>query len=102
MPGAARRMYPARTSSLWEATSASAGSSRRVRRNSVDMRSMGQAYWPTLEGSADVPPVVIEVAGSRTTSHGSGGLEQRSRRGTHDVLAPSPNYRLIGRRGALR
>ena len=39
-PGAARRMYPARTSSLWLVTSASAGSSRRVRTNSVDMRSM--------------------------------------------------------------
>src|SRR6478752_10268655 len=38
MPGAARRTYPARTSSRWLGTSASAGSSRRVRRNSVDKR----------------------------------------------------------------
>src|SRR3954464_12584129 len=38
-PGAARRMYPPRTSSRWLGTSASAGSSRRVRRNKVDMRS---------------------------------------------------------------
>src|SRR4051794_31490259 len=33
IPGAWRRMYPARTSSLWLRNSASAGSSRRVRRN---------------------------------------------------------------------
>src|SRR3954468_7954518 len=39
MPGAARRTYPARTRSLWLATSASAGSSRSVRTNSVDIRS---------------------------------------------------------------
>src|SRR5512142_1289885 len=32
MPGAARRMYPARTRRRWLGTSASAGSSRRVRR----------------------------------------------------------------------
>src|SRR5690349_7998355 len=38
MPGAARRMYPARTRSLWLGTSASAGSSRRVRRNRDDIR----------------------------------------------------------------
>src|SRR6185312_12034557 len=38
MPGAARRTYPARTSNRWLGTSASAGSSRRVRRNSVDKR----------------------------------------------------------------
>ncbi len=37
-PGATGRMYPARISSLWLATSASAGSSRRVRRNSSDIR----------------------------------------------------------------
>src|SRR3954468_10536344 len=39
MPGAARRTYPARTRSLWLATSASAGSSRSVRTNRVDIRS---------------------------------------------------------------
>src|SRR3954453_11680529 len=39
MPGAARRTYPARTRSLWLATSASAGAPRSVRTNSVDIRS---------------------------------------------------------------
>src|SRR3954466_1501188 len=38
MPGAVRRMYPARTSRRCDGTSASAGSSRRVRRNSCDIR----------------------------------------------------------------
>src|SRR5690349_21240457 len=37
-PGATGRTYPARTSSLWLGTSASAGSSRRVRRNNSDIR----------------------------------------------------------------
>ena len=38
MPGATRRTYPARTSRRWLGTSASAGSSRSVRRNSDDIR----------------------------------------------------------------
>src|SRR5699024_6965341 len=38
MPGAERRRYPARWSSLWLATSASAGSSLRERTNRLDMR----------------------------------------------------------------
>src|SRR3954447_4631444 len=38
MPGAARRIYPARTSKRWLGTSASAGSSRNVRRNRLDIR----------------------------------------------------------------
>lgn len=38
MPGAARRMYPARTSQVWLGTSASAGSSLSVRTNSWDIR----------------------------------------------------------------
>ena len=38
MPGAARRMYPARTSSRWLGTSASAGSSLSVRTNRLDIR----------------------------------------------------------------
>src|SRR5690348_11860769 len=38
MPGATRRMYPARTNSLWLATSASAGSSLSVRTNRDDIR----------------------------------------------------------------
>ncbi len=42
-PGAARRMYPARTSRRWLATSASAGSSRSVRTNRVDIRSSMRA-----------------------------------------------------------
>src|SRR5674476_1623825 len=37
MPGAARRMEPARTSQRWLGTSASAGSSRNVRTNSCDI-----------------------------------------------------------------
>src|SRR5665647_3872003 len=48
MPGAARRMYPARTRSLWLGSSASAGSSRRVRTNRVDIRmSMGVSLLST-------------------------------------------------------
>src|SRR6476661_971106 len=39
MPGATRRMYPARTRRRWLGTSASAGSSRSVRRKKVDIRS---------------------------------------------------------------
>src|SRR3982751_4970787 len=37
-------MYPARTSNRWLRTSASAGSSRRVRTNKVDMRNIRAAY----------------------------------------------------------
>ena len=59
MPGALRRMYPARTSSRWLGTSASAGSSRRVRRNSEDIRS---SMPPSLTAPRRPP---------RTTSAGS-------------------------------
>src|SRR6185312_12618469 len=37
-------MYPARTNSRWLRISASAGSSRRVRTNKVDMRNIRAAY----------------------------------------------------------
>ena len=42
MPGATRRTYPARTKSRWLGTSASAGSSRNVRRKRVDIRNNTQ------------------------------------------------------------
>src|SRR5665647_3752639 len=44
-------MYPARTSSLWLGSSASAGSSRRVRRNRVDMRRAGVDTGSPLVGA---------------------------------------------------
>src|SRR6478609_10758835 len=62
MPGATRRTYPARISSLWLGTSASAGSSRRVRRNNSDMRVI------TADNLTDpvLPPVAsLQPAGSR-------------------------------------
>jgi hypothetical protein len=38
MPAETRRMYPARTNRRWLSTSASAGSSRNVRKKSCDIR----------------------------------------------------------------
>src|SRR5947208_16527916 len=60
MPGAARRMYPARTNSLWLGTSASAGSSRRVRRNRDDIRNNTVTLpWSRIQATgAPRPPAV--------------------------------------------
>src|SRR5450759_3513266 len=83
MPGAARRMYPARTRSRWLATSASTGSSRRVRTNKVDIRSsMGPAYRDR-EGSRSSSHGP-QVAGRR---HESSPLEEHRREGP-DLAEP--------------
>src|SRR5262245_45658327 len=81
MPGAARRMYPARTSSLWLGTSASAGSSRRVRRNSLDIRN-STALPPQLPG---VKPISEP---SRWREH---GCPRRSVRATMPSVTISPD-----------
>src|SRR6478609_6177997 len=46
MPGATRLTYPARTSSRWLGTSASAGSSRSVRRKRLDICSNTTVWVP--------------------------------------------------------
>ena len=60
MPGAARRMYPARTSRRWLGTSASAGSSRSVRRNRDDIRNNTvNLPWSRIQATgAPGPPAV--------------------------------------------
>ena len=72
-------MYPARTSSRWLGTSASAGSSRRVRRNRVDIRSStgrvsqagGEALPPAGPGRrrASVVRAVAAAVRGRTSRH---------------------------------
>src|SRR3954452_1231484 len=60
MPGAALRMYPARTSSLWLGTSASAGSSRRVRRNRDDIRNNTvNLLWSSVQATGAPPPPAL-------------------------------------------
>src|SRR5450759_4762430 len=72
MPGATRRMYPARTNSRWLGSSASAGSSRRVRRNRVDMRRAGVDTGSPLvrvttgPGTGAPDTVRISAGGRRT------------------------------------
>src|SRR5919112_3279504 len=51
MPGAARRMYPARISQRWLGTSASAGSSRSVRTNSSDIRVITSGAFRAVEAT---------------------------------------------------
>src|SRR6478735_391154 len=80
MPGLTRRMYPARTSSWWLGTSASAGFSRRVRRNRDDMRmATGE-----LLGWMDNPPRITTWRDAAHAPFGSG----RRRRGELGVAGP--------------
>src|SRR6476469_9030835 len=82
MPGLTRRMYPARTSSWWLGTSASAGFSRRVRRNRDDMRMATESSW----GWSDNPPRITTWRDAVHSPSASG----RRRRGELGVAGPDP------------
>src|ERR1017187_8921336 len=63
MPAPSCRIYPARTSSLWLATSASAGASRKVGIKSSDQRCI--VGFPIVKESSIVNDGVAPIAGER-------------------------------------
>src|SRR6185312_2662118 len=96
MPGATRRTKPARTSSLWLGTSASAGSSRRVRRNSDDMREITAGLLGGGDGRTDTrgyPPERRASNALTDPARMEGGSEQN--RGEFGDLAEA--HPVVGR-----
>src|SRR5512138_1915614 len=73
-------MYPARTSRRWLGTSASAGSSRRVRRNRVDIRSS------TATPRVGTGPEDIRRSGTGSRRFSSSGSSPQ--RGAHHGVRP--------------
>src|SRR5829696_3836589 len=89
-PGAARRMYPPRATSRWLGTSASAGSSRRVRRNRVDIRnSTGGVSQARRAVSPAGPEETRSIVGTVTAAVPAGGVVAGAVVGTVTATVPA-------------
>src|SRR6266568_3487046 len=89
MPAITFRMYAARNSSLWEATSASAGASRRVGANSLDRRmtrkDTGSTFRPWRRPELEAPSSGRQEPGHGELVVGAGGEAVR-----HDLPILEP------------